>query len=237
MSRVYFTTKDAEVELSGRERAYAGCTVTALASATLRGFDQRKRYEPYMPQDCYLRNVKDEHWALSFSMWFGSRADLVLPDGRVLPTWNMALNTAIQMGSDPIRLLTRVHAQCEIHGYVEEGNRDWFASLIDEGRKTNILRADMGWEGVAGLCRNGNGGPVVMSYSVCDGFPDTDTYPGDSETFYELSEEEQWERCLTNLRDNGNCEIKPEGWETAYFGDPWTTFDLEDWIDSQREES
>jgi len=88
--------------------------------------------------------------------------------------FSTALNTAIELGSPPVRLCAFLHGQCEIHGWIAEEDRSTFADIIADGRRLGIFRSEMGWEGVIDLLRDveTHPGEVVTSYSVTESFPD-----------------------------------------------------------------
>lgn len=107
--------------------------------------------------------------------------------GARLSTSNVELNTALAAGSDVVRLAAKIHGWCEDHCWVEGPDRVWMAAIIDEGLRTGIYRrglwytdgpdaprdkwSDQGWGNVAELLRSHDDEPVVLSYSVCDQFP------------------------------------------------------------------
>lgn len=243
MSRVYFHSPSAETELRGSERAYAGYLVDRLALACLdtNGFEMRDRLLTLVPSNSYLHTVKTEHFAVSFDHWWGGlHSEPILVGDAPHDTFTMSLNTAVVMGSDSIELLARIHGTCEIHGYVEGENREWLAEIIDEGRATSVLRSDAGWENVAALLRSRDDEPVVMSYSVCDQFPNARVAIGagtwaapeddpDGDAWYELTSDEQWRLAMNGLRraGQGNIDLHPDMWGIRGFGESTlTVFDL-----------
>lgn len=134
------------------------------------------------------------------------------------------LNTAILIGNDTISLLARLHAQCEIHGYIEKANRKWYADLIEEGLKSRLLRQGMGWEGVVNLLHDTDDGPVVTSYSVTDCFPGREAAswagyeePRDDAWYEDFDDEGRWELAVKGIRAHG-CEWRPEIWRVPNFG-------------------
>jgi len=175
VSRVYFHSIDGDAELRGSERAYAGGVTSNMALSMLRDSigGGRERYERLLPRDHYLRNVKDEHWMNSFRTWWnvGFDSHEFDFDGYHISPWQIILNTALVMGSDAVELLARIHATCEIHGYIEGEHREWLADIIEVGREDRVLRPNQGWEDVMALLRKTDASPVVMSYSVCERFP------------------------------------------------------------------
>ncbi|MCP9976488.1 hypothetical protein [Actinomadura madurae] len=105
---------------------------------------------------------------------------------------DLLLNTALAVGSDPVKLLARIDGQCELHGYVEGPNRAWLADIIDQGLADGVLRRTLryqphpdtpredwptrplGWDDVTAFLRARDDEPVVMSDSTMDGFPNSD---------------------------------------------------------------
>lgn len=119
-----------------------------------------------------------------------------------LPGIDLVANTVLAAGSDPMRLAIKIHLLCEIHGYVMGYHRGWLADLIEEGYEEGLYRkgfkrADdkhsmdellgkevpeeakvfqsMGWPELVAKLREGRSGPVVMSDSVTEGFPNEHT--------------------------------------------------------------
>jgi len=152
---------------------------------------------------------------------------------------NVALNTAMETGSDAMRLLARLHAQCELHCWVDGPNRRWLADIIVAGREEGTLREDAGWEELAMFLRIQDDEPVVCSYSVCEGFPNYSMLPethrlkkreakGDDideiiDAYYRMRWESQWKHCMMELRTrSGRLELTPDDWSDFYFGDGLT---------------
>jgi len=104
-----------------------------------------------------------------------------------LHTTDVGLNTALLAGSDLIRLAAKIDGWCEVHAWVEGGDRAWLAGIIEQGLRAGMYRqglwmdnpdsgardkwAPMGWDQVIGLLRARDDEPAVMSYSATDGFP------------------------------------------------------------------
>jgi hypothetical protein len=109
--------------------------------------------------------------------------------GQRLRSADVDLNTALVAGSDPVRVAAKLHGWCEAHCYVEGSDRDWLAGIITDGLSAGIYRhglwyvngpaadqpdrkwSDQGWGDVLALLGECDDGPVVLSYSVTDGFP------------------------------------------------------------------
>ena len=233
MSRVYFHSLSATAELRGSERAYAGGLISDLALAVLRpGYWNEKQLRAMLPEGHYLQTVEahrfEDAWSTAFSVDSG---ELLIHEGERLNSWIVSLNTAIVLGNDAMRFLVRMHGQCEIYGYVEGRNRCWLASIVREGMASGLYRADMGWAEVHRLLLSRDDEPVVMSYSVCQGFPNYDIAgwckDDEGEGFYALTKQEQWHIAMTNLRaqDRG-LELRSDNYATYKFGHLITMFDV-----------
>jgi hypothetical protein len=221
MSSICFRDPHEEVYVGGRERAMCGWWVRSLFEMALdldgmvsfKGKEYEKRFLKLL--DCSDRRQLD--------IVFMSHMGLKSIGKRFWDVFNIQLNTALAIGSDPIRFCVRVHGQCECHGYVEGPNRAWLAGVIDEGLLTRALRYETqgygkGWEDVARLLRVRDDCPVVMSYSVCDSFPPR---PEDADDdWYDLPLEDRWGMAMADVRSINGLEMKPENWSTIRFGDP-----------------
>lgn len=187
MSRVYFHSQHGTAELRGSERAYADFIVTSLTTAALDYGAWPGRSDPL---EQFIRNGPRDPKDLGMHLRH-SNTHFELPDGQKIDGFALTLNTAVIVGNDVIRLLARLHGQCEVHGYVEGPHRAWLASVISRGRADNILRSDAGWEAVGALLASRDDEPVVTSYSVTDQFPNAYVagYTDDTrgvDTWYEL---------------------------------------------------
>lgn len=218
MSGIYFHAqgRGAAVRVSGAERAYAGVLIGDLTCAALGllGTWGPKYLEPALRRERYPGS--DVTTLIRIS------EDVLELDGRRVSTWLMSLQTALTLGSDPLRFLARVHGQCEIHGYVEGPNRAWLAGIIDAGRASSVLRAGVGWEGVAALLRAAADAPVVMSYSVTESFPSLSAardggFVGDGDAWEELPAAERWSQALAGIRRCQGLELKPDDWASFRF--------------------
>lgn len=252
MSRIYFHSEHGEAEVRGSERAMAGLLTTDLTAAAFHIFETSSSPSPIrrlLPPTSYI--LKEEHgprFERAFRSWLGSSFSegyFVLPDGRQAPVFDVCLNTSNLMGSDSVRLLTRLHAQCEIHCYVEGEDRAWLAGMIEQGRSIGILRPEMGWESVAELLRSRDDGPVVTSYSVCEQFPNAgaaDWQPPvvddeeDYDAWYALPFEQRWALALAGLRrgDEGRVGLRmqPSTWGDYSFGCRVDAFQIRDMADA-----
>jgi hypothetical protein len=186
-----------------------------------------------LPKGSYVQTADDEYsFERHFELWFCvSMSDgyFTIDDKRVEP-FEIGLNTAFAIGNDALKFAARVHGQCEIHCYIEGPNKKWLAEIIRNALKANIYREKMGWESVITLLEENDIAPVVLSYSVCDQFPNsgiadwTDDKNGDD--WYKLSEEEKWRLAMIGVRERKGLEIKPDDWDDFFFEDGVDAFDL-----------
>jgi hypothetical protein len=223
MSHVGFRSLEDEAEIGGRERAFCGGICEDVLKSVVDAKELLRR--SYGEADLMLKvlGIKTEREAGYLLSTFNSSPTIIL--GESWDSFTMSMNTAMIMGSDPVRLAARVHGQCEVHGFVEGPNRAWLADIIDEGLATGIMRYETqgygkGWEDVSTLLRSRDDGPVVMDYSVCDGFPARpDDFEGDQDDWYELDYTERWELAVKAIRKVWSLELKPDNWKTIRFGE------------------
>lgn len=233
MSRIYFHSPSGTAEVSGRERANAGILCHELLCVSL-GINGRytdhsdmERYRTILPSDCYVRSATDERFFETLRTWAlaGFGAKFQFSNGKQIPTLHASLNTAVVMGSDPIRLLAKLHGQCEIHAYAEGPNRAWLAGIIEQGIKDKVLRVweeDFygGWPAVVELLRSRDDEPVVTSYSVTRQFPNR----------FIAYEQGVWDATLDPEALRQKYELTDDDdlteWESTYKSDLW--YDLPD---------
>lgn len=171
MSAIYFHSEHGDAKVRGSERAYANLLAYDLAMMSMRIIPRRLGEEPDSSVLATIKPPIEPRWvATTLSFDDGNHA-FVLSDGSEHRISSTLLNTAIALGSRPIQLLARLHAQCEIHAWVDGKDRAWLADVIEEGRRSGVLRARAGWEDVVELLRSRDDGEVVTSYSVCEQFP------------------------------------------------------------------
>ncbi len=246
MSAVYFTAKNKEATLYGSERAYAGLTCTRLFEHSLdmslpNNADWREMLRPILGPDTYARTREDAIRSLSSLMTH--HVEYVMGEQEA-SLFGTTLNTTLAMGSDAVKLLARVHGQCELHGWVAEDNAPWLSDIIAEGLDTGVLRPAKGWDKVEELLRD-PGSDVVMSYSVTDSFPsvyflseDDDEEMDEMEDLYEPPHDELWSRCLAKLKseefESWQLELSPDTWGTFKYRGP-TGFGLSKWLVEQTE--
>lgn len=214
MSRIYFHTPERTVEVRGSERAYMGVLAAdvALGVLKLRTAD-REWIENIAPGFTWREG---DYWLSDFETWFrvGWEECGLIVGGRPLGCTDLALNTLIAMRSPALALLGHLHGWCEDHAWVAQEDAEWFAGVVEAGRESNILRPEQGWEAVAELARevaSGLPGPIVTSYSVCEGFPNAsvaqydvpldDEGEQDWDAWYDLPEAERWRMGIAGLTD------------------------------------
>lgn len=168
--------------------------------------------------------------------------------GQRLHTSNVDLNTALVAGSDAVRLAAKIHGWCESHAWVDELDHEWLARIIEDGLRVGIFRAGMwsnpvsgerkwhtqGWEDLLGLLRTQGVGPVVMSFSVGDSFPNGAianwTPPEgdpDGDTWYDLPDGEQWDLAFTGLQTRRPwAQLSERTLTETTFGHPVSWYDL-----------
>jgi hypothetical protein len=252
MSAIYFHTEEqGQAALAGCERFYAMGLVNGLLALSLNLDDPDFDHRPHpvrrlLPPAHYTHAMKGREWNEAVRCALGISLDGDCPlayrdDWRVSP-FTAGLNTAMVAGSDPVRLLARLHGQCELHAYVRGTDRHWLARLIDQGVEEGILRTGSGWDNVAMLLRADDASTVVTSYSVTEQFPNpyicdaegTWSPPEDPEceegkdwdAWYDLSLRDRWKHGMAALRKSPNLQLDPETWATYRFGDGINGFQL-----------
>lgn len=242
MSRIYFHTKSGKsAELRGSERAWMGVYCMDMLHVALGLADNYRecaeKFLPLIPSEHYLHTSKrDQYFCQSLKTYLsvGWPSGLLI-GGKNISGYDLSLNTALALGSDPVKLMARIHGQCEIHCWVAGGHRNWLAGIIRNGREVGILREDQGWEGVIEFLESDMSENVVLSYSVCESFPDISLLPPrhpiskldeNGEEKYDrweaLGRDEQWDLCFRQL--SRGKQLRPKGWDTFYFNSGETAF-------------
>ncbi|MER5649667.1 hypothetical protein [Streptosporangium sp. NPDC002524] len=202
MSRIYFASPSGQAELLGPEYARLSRLCRRIAEGLMdpRGVDILERLQEMVPPSHSLsrQRVTDtdleqlDRWASSYLTAFHLGDDGLMVygrhpgqayGGRPVATFDLAFNTALQVGSDTVKLAARIYGQAEIHGYVEGPNRAWLAGLIDRGLAEGVLRRgfsvtsgsatswlETGWREVAEFLRSRDDEPVVMNGSLAGNF-------------------------------------------------------------------
>ena len=185
MSAIYFHQENGEdLAISGRERFMMGNLVNQFLFSALDISGEASNMQwlrSALRPSHYLLDLMDRDRSREFgenvrNAISASFEPLFELDGEPVNTFCLALNSAADMGSEPVRLLARLHAHCEMHGWIPHGERAGIATVIRDGLADGIMRPDMGWEALATELRSGTQGDVVTSYSVTDSFPHRKTW-------------------------------------------------------------
>ena len=241
MSRIYFHTKKRDAEVRGSERAWLGMLCGGLLLNLLDHYLQEVEGYPSVLRDIFrpgayvLDFPVGEHFnhAARNAIKIGMGTQFVI-DGEEVEIWVAALNTALTMGNDAIKLAARLHGQCELHAYVENENRGWLTGIIHQGLKSGIYRQNQGWMDVLDLLADPLvSGPFVTSYSVCRQFPNSgviEAWGTDEESreqFNRMPDDCQWNYAMAALRMQETLELKPDNWNDYYFRNGWDGFKID----------
>lgn len=205
MSRIYFHVKEGDAfELRGSERAYAVVMSDDIALGVARtlGLTGSFSWAHLVVPGIDKRDYDDK-----INLRVRAHHDLRV---RVSQTeteeaWILNLNTSLLVGNDAIKLLARLHAQCEVHCFVREPNRNWLAEIIEYGVQRKTLREP--FTALAAWLRTGPPGDVVCSYSVTDQFPRYDV---------ETDARGNWDEQFKQL--DATLELSPITWDDYFFG-------------------
>lgn len=275
MSRVYFTTPTRRAELYGSERAWLRRLAVAHAATAWDlggafGFERAREVLAWVPEPAdrgfgegylhrMLRETQPRDYEAQHRLTRALHDALTGPGGLKLTvagvelnSGDVALNTALAAGSDPVRLAAKITGWCEVHAYIEGGDRAWVAGIIEEGLASGLYRRglmtrdhpdgeprrqEQGWGDVLALLRDRDDEPVVLWYSVTDGFPNPDVagfeLPQDEDgdddlaPWDALSGAERWGLATAGLRrERPWCRIAPGTLATCSFGPMVTVYDL-----------
>lgn len=182
MSRIYFHTRSRTAEVRGSERAYINRLSADMTRIALRlsGVDDDRAWLRSVIVDAgYDVLARDEWWMRDFETWMsvGWDGGGLLIAGEKIGASELAANTLIATGSPILTLMAKIEGTCEDHAWMEGEHAGWAREIIRDGRESNLLRPQQGWEDVIGLLGDVDegrvDGPVVLSYSVCEGFPNS----------------------------------------------------------------
>lgn len=199
MSRLYFTTPTQEAALSGAEYQWMrhlafGASDEAWDLDQFDGAERLLSWVEEVPEGQFGANYLHRHLreahadpGLAQRLFSSLRTKLhtygldLRVEGVTLRSMDVAFNTAIVTGSDPVVLATKMYGWGGLHAWIDGPDRAWAADIIDTGLETGVLRRGLGWEarfadhdpgnGVLALLRDRDDEPVVLSYSVEDHFP------------------------------------------------------------------
>lgn len=175
-------------------------------------------------------------------------------------TRDIQLNTALKLGSPQVQMAAKIHGWCEAFAWFDGPDRAWLADLIQDGLDTGIYRGGMnntlwnvdnqvrwhpqGWDDVQELLRASADGPVVLSDSSTDSFPDPhssdweapqsssddeddDGWDNYWDAWGELDEGVQFDLSMSWLRrERPWAQITPANLATDTFGYGITIYDL-----------
>ena len=251
MSRVYFHSEDDRAAILGSERAwlYHICKKMSIGLFNIPdGIEDQGKALTFslyssLPESCGLRDFFQlEEGSNTATIKQGERLRLKsflemylsVSDDKFfnkIPIWLLWLNTACLIGNDAIKLAARIYGQCECHCWVRGENKKWLAAIIEKALATHLYRRNSSWEDVVELLNQENDSPVVLSYSVCDSFPNATVAGwGDKwEKFEQLEDSEKWLLAVVNIEESGQgLELSPGTWPGTwndfYFGQGWDVF-------------
>jgi hypothetical protein len=167
MSSISFETKNGTVKVSGSERAALSILLEQFTMAFLQPVSNHDLLVTAVPSSHYLAEPYGSYlsWSRDFQASFHCEDRILSIDGKTFNGFDMILNTALEAGSDSMKLAAAIHGQCEINAFVRGKNRAWMADIIERDN-ANIFRPGRGWEDVIKLLRESGEDTVFMSYSV-----------------------------------------------------------------------
>lgn len=235
MSRIYFHTSDDTVAVSGAERAAFAIFCEGIAVPFLDRYSNgvKPLLLDLFPTDHYIHSMS--HRSSDVLLAFRHLGSIVI-DGEKTSPFSLFLNTAFALGNDAVKFAARVHGQCEIHCWAKGENRKWLAGIIKDGMRIGLYREGLGWESVVEMLEASEASHVVLSYSVCEGFPNQSVANyvppvcGDEidyDAWYDLDAKEQWRLGIEGLvsSDRG-LELTPDNWDDFYFENGHTAMQL-----------
>ncbi|MET8605716.1 hypothetical protein ABZV92_19455 [Streptomyces rubiginosohelvolus] len=249
MSYIQFQDRHGSATLRGVERFRLLSLVQDSTETLLRGqrpAELAPRLHDQLPDDHELRIASAPRgrqtapWLQAYLAAARSIFDdpLVSYRGHQLALLTMQLNTAMAVGTEPVRLAARLHGQCEINCWVDGPHRTWLAGVVESGLDNGSFRAGLGWESIADLLRQRDDQPVVTSFSehfpTLWSVPTTQlAAPGTDEdeltqTWETLPAEEQWRLALQELQVrtiDAELEIRPD-WASYRYGHELSFHDL-----------
>jgi len=250
MSRIYFHSPSGTAEVAGSEQHHVWKLVydRAISLLEIRDEADTDRLLRLLPPDHHMRIIKrsGDGWLPTWASFFHTAWRITGEDfvwrGRPLDPMSISLNTALEADSDPWRLVARMAAQNEIHGWVDGPNRKWLADLINEALDAGLLRRTLrpsgsfgepkakqaqGWEGVTKLLRSRDDEAVVTFYSVTGGFPDRDIATWDQPVMPDGWQRPGWTDAEWQQLDE---DERAEYFEETAVGDAWAALsDAERW--------
>ena len=169
VSRIYFATRESRAEVFGSERAHFAAFIGKLFTDAL-AVDHYTVWSHHPLKSHVPDWVTDGNSAALFFKGFSCN-EIAGHDA-----FSLQIKTALDLGSEPVRLAALIHAACELHGYFHPDDLDWLTGTIKRGLEIGFYRQAQGWDSVLDLIANTKDCPIVMSYSVCDIFPGGDSF-------------------------------------------------------------
>lgn len=230
MSRIEFQTKHDVVEIWGGERAVFGVLINEIGWTGLKSDIQYRRNEVLkgLPDYCIFCGEDldlSQLRTIQLHLFHGFERDTKIYDPALKewsPPFVRLLNETLRKGSDSVKFVCRVHAQCELNGYIKKENYLWLANIIEKGLKDCVLIDKInghskGWNKLIDFLRSSEESVMVMSYTVTDGFPGCHYTNLTQEEYEKLDYGDRWDLSLEELLKDEGKEIKPEDWNDFYF--------------------
>jgi len=239
MSRILFDAIDKSADLYGRERYFMDSNIQVIGNGLIRREleqynihsdeteikfikpDPTSHICKYLKKN-HLDNTDIDSIVLHCSIGaFGSEQETMIFDevvGNFVPRFTWYYNRAMTHGSDPIKMCALIHGSCELHGYILREDFEWFCKVVNDGLDNKIFRREQGWDEVLNLFKETTGDVIVLSYTVTEEFPHASMISDeeDPDWFYDLSYEEQFNRCFDVLSKNEGLRISPDKFDTIY---------------------
>lgn len=235
MSYIAFHSKHHDTaHVRGSERAHMQIMMADMAAAVIpRGLGPVHPFVNLIPardQDRWAPQLSEGRHATWIPIYFSAHSDTKLRfNGKEHETFETVLNTILAMNSDVMSFMAKVWGNCESHGWFPAEDHTFFADIINEGLINHILRPNKGWDKVLEMFNAGLEDPIVMSYSVTDGFPNAELaghdYEGDEAWWESTTEEEQWDVCMAALMEKPYEDISAETLNGRWFLDAATLWD------------
>lgn len=241
MSNILFETTKGEAYLAGAERAYAANLIAKLGQVILLNefmdVSRKQAFQAILPEGHRLRLMPAEssYWEFSFRASFGMGDGHFVIEDQPVDWLAIQLNTAFAIGNAQLKLLARLHGQCELNPWIPASESMWMAGTIKDGLRSGVYRQGMGWECVLDLLDKAEE-PIVISYSVTDGFPSPSHAGISAEEFEKLEYCDAWEASLKGLMQRKELKIEEEGFSSFRFDKGWDAFGVTAYLDRIQQE-